>query len=106
LDLMPVVAGRFVTLNGKPLTDLKDQHFPRRMLENAALSWADAPPAGDKVTQGKWWTDSGAAELAIGEGAAQRLHLSVGSAVELEVGGVVRTLKVTAIYRADGQHLG
>src|ERR1035438_8907928 len=106
LDLMPVVTGRFISLNGKPLADLKAQHFPRRMLENAELSWADTPPAGDKVTQGKWWTDSGAAELAIGEGTAQRLHLGVGSAVELEVGDAVRALKVAAIYRADGQHLG
>src|ERR1017187_9741287 len=56
LELMPVVTGRFVTLNGKPLDQLKEQHFPRRMLENAQLSWADAPPSGDKVTQGKWWT--------------------------------------------------
>jgi putative ABC transport system permease protein len=29
----------------------------------------------------------------------------VGSAVELEIGGVVHALKVGAIYRADGQHL-
>jgi len=36
---------------------------------------------------------------------AQRIHLGVGSAVELETGGVSRTLKVAAIYRADGQHL-
>jgi putative ABC transport system permease protein len=106
LDLMPVVTGHFISLNGKSLADLKEQHFPHRMLENAELSWADAPPAGDKVTQGKWWTGSGAAELAVGEGTAQRLHLGIGSAVELEVGGAVRALKVAAIYRADGQHLG
>ncbi len=37
------------------------QHYPRRMLESAELSWADAPPPGDKVTQGKWWTDGGRA---------------------------------------------
>ncbi len=106
LDLMPVVAGRFISLNGRPVEELKGEHFPRRMLENAELSWADAAPEGDKVTQGKWWSDSGAAELALGEGAAQRLHLGVGSAVELEVGGRARTLKVAALYRADGQHLG
>jgi putative ABC transport system permease protein len=106
LDLMPVFTGRFVSLNGKPIEEMKEQHFPRRMLQNAELSWADAPPAGDKLTQGKWWTDGGVSELAIGEGAAQRLHLGVGSAVELETGGTVRKLKVAAIYRADGQHLG
>jgi putative ABC transport system permease protein len=101
-----VVTGRFVSLNGKPVEQLKDQHFPRRMLENAALTWADAEPAGDKVTQGKWWTNPGAAELAVSEGVAQRLHLGVGSVVELEAGERVRGLKVAAIYRADGQHLG
>lgn len=106
LDLMPVVAGRFLSLNGQTVEQLKEQHFPRRLLENAELSWADAPPAGDKVTQGKWWTDAGAAELGVGEGVAQRLHLGVGSAVELETGGTVRKLKVAAIYRADGQHIG
>jgi putative ABC transport system permease protein len=105
LNLMPVVTGRFISLNGKPVEQLKEQHFPRRLLENAELSWADAPRPGDKVTQGKWWTNADAAELAVGEGAAQRLHLGVGSTVELEVSGVLRALKVSAIYRADGQHL-
>jgi putative ABC transport system permease protein len=106
LDLMPVVQGRFVSLNGKPLEQLKDQHFPRRMLENAELTWADTPPGGDKVTQGKWWSDAGAAEIAVSEGVAQRVHLGVGSQVELEAGGTLRPLKVVAIFRADGQHLG
>jgi putative ABC transport system permease protein len=106
LDLMPVVRGRFVSINGQPVEQLKGLHLPRRILQNAELSWADAPPAGDKVTQGKWWTNANAAELAVGEGVAQRLHLGVGASVELETGGTVRALKVAAIYRADGQHLG
>ena len=106
LDLMPVVAGRFVSFNGQPVDQMKEQHFPRRLLENAELTWSDAAPAGDKITQGKWWTGEDAAELAVGEGAAKRLHLGVGSAVELEVGGRARTLKVAALYRADGEHLG
>jgi putative ABC transport system permease protein len=106
LDLMPGVTGRFVSLNGKTLDQLKRPHFPRHMLESAELTWADAPPAGDKVKQGSWWTDPNVAEMAVGEGTAQRLNLGIGSAVELEVGGAVRTLKVAAIYRADGQHLG
>jgi len=107
LDLMPVVTGRFVSLNGQKLEQMKGQHFPRRMLENAELSWGDSAPSGDKITQGKWWTDAGAQEIAVGEGAAQRLHLSLGSSVELEtaVGGIHK-LKVAALYRADGNHLG
>ncbi|HUX43588.1 MAG TPA: ABC transporter permease, partial [Terracidiphilus sp.] len=55
LTLIPVVAGRFVSLNGTPVEQLKAQHFPRRWLENAELSWADTLPKGDKLTAGKWW---------------------------------------------------
>jgi putative ABC transport system permease protein len=109
LELMPVVTGRFISLNGRTLDQLKGQHYPRRMLEHAELSWADAPPVGYKVKQGRWWTvgtASGAKELAVDDGAAERLHLGVGSPVELEVGGTVRALKVAAIYRADREHLG
>ncbi len=106
LDLMPVVTGRINSINGQTLDQMKGQHFPRRMLENASLSWSDAPPPGDKVTQGKWWASGDAAEMAVGEGVSQRLHLGVGSKVALEVGGTVRTLAVSAVYRADGQHLG
>jgi putative ABC transport system permease protein len=85
---------------------MKGQHYPVRMLESAELTWADTPPEGDKVTAGTWWTNRSAAQIAVDVGVAQRLHVGVGSAVELETGGTTRTLKVAAIYRADGQHLG
>jgi len=106
LDLMPMVRGRFVSINGQSVEQMKGQHFPRRMLESAELTWSDALPEGDKLTQGTWWKDTNAAEMAVDEGVARRLKVGVGSAVELETGGVARTLKVSAIYRPDGQHLG
>jgi putative ABC transport system permease protein len=106
LDVIPVVTGRFTSINGQPLEQLKGTHFPLRMLESAELSWTDAPPEGDKIVAGAWWKDAHATEIAVGEGVATRLHLRVGSAMELETGGATRALKVGAIYRADGQHLG
>ena len=105
LELMPNVNGRFVSLNGVPLDNLKVEHFPKRMLESASFSWSDTLPAGDKIRQGKWWTDANAREIAIGEGTAQRIHVGVGSAVEIEVDGKSMPLKVAAIFRADEQHL-
>jgi putative ABC transport system permease protein len=107
LDVMPVIAGRFASLNGKTVEQLKDKHYPRWMIENAELSWADTPPAGDKVTQGKWWTDGNAHEIAVGEGAARRLDLGIGSEVEVETAATgTHKLKVVALYKADGQHMG
>ncbi|MFC5863289.1 ABC transporter permease [Acidicapsa dinghuensis] len=105
LDLLPVVSGRFVSLNGTPLDQLKVEHFPKRMLESVSFSWADTLPEGDKVRQGKWWSDPKAKEIAIGEGIASRIHVGVGSAVEIEVNGVTMPLKVAALYRADEEHI-
>lgn len=106
LDLMPVVRGEFVSINGTPVEQLKGQHYPRRMLENADLSWSDKAPAGDTVTQGKWWTDPNAQEIAVGTWAAQRLHLGIGSSVELATAANGKhKLKVAAIYKTDGQHI-
>jgi putative ABC transport system permease protein len=105
LDLLPVVSGHFLALNGTPLDKLKVEHFPKRMLESVQLSWSDTVPDGDRVHQGKWWTDPNAKAIAIDEGVAQRVHVGVGSAVELEVAGQSMTLKVAALFRTDQQHL-
>ena len=104
-DTIPVVMGRFISINGRPLDQYKGQHFPLRMLDSAELSWADTLPEGDKIVSGAWWKDNNAAEIAISRGVAERLHLQAGSTVELETGGVTRTLKIAAIYNSDGQHL-
>jgi len=105
LDLIPVVTGRFVSIDGKPLEQLKGRHFPVRMLDRADLSWADAVPEGYKVTQGSWWKNPGDAVIAVEEGVATRLQIHVGTPVELDTGGIDRTLKVGAIYKSDGRHL-
>ena len=105
LELMPDVNGHFVSLNGVPLEKLKVEHFPRRMLESISLSWSDTLPSGDKLRGGKWWTDHNAHQIAMGEGTASRIHVGVGSAVEVEVDGKVLRLTVAALFRADEQHL-
>jgi putative ABC transport system permease protein len=106
LELMPVVPGHFIAINGMQVTEMRGQHYPVRMLQNAELTWADAPPSGDRVTAGAWWKDSNANEIAVAEGVAKRLQVSVGGNVELETGGMDRALRVAAIYRVDGEHLG
>jgi putative ABC transport system permease protein len=106
LELIPVISGHFISLNGVPLEKLKVEHFPRRMLESVSLSWADTLPAGDKIRQGKWWNDPNAHQIAIGEGIANRIHVGVGSAVAVEVDGKLLQLTVAATFRADEQHIG
>ena len=105
LDLLPVVSGRFLSINGTPLEKLKVEHFPKRMLESVSLSWADKLPDGDRLRQGKWWTDPNARRIAIDEGTANRIHVGIGSSVEIEVAGNQIPLKVAAIFHSDEQHI-
>ena len=106
LELMPVIQGKFVSIGGRPLSEMRGQHYPVRMLESAELSWADQLPEGDRITGGAWWKDASSSEIAVGEGVAQRLKLGVGSNVVLDTDSGEHTLRVAAIYRADGTHLG
>ena len=106
LNLMPAVTGHFNSINGQAVEDMKGQHYPRRMLQQAELTYDDSPPEGDKVSQGTWWKSANAQELAMDERVAKRINAGVGSSVELELGGVPHTLKVSAVYKSDGQHLG
>jgi putative ABC transport system permease protein len=106
LDLIPIVQGRFISINGRPVEQMRGQHYPVRMLQSAELTWADTLPQGNKITAGTWWKKSDTQEIAVGEGVAKRLNIGVGSSVELETGGVDHTLRVAAIYRADGEHIG
>jgi putative ABC transport system permease protein len=105
VDLMAVVTGRFVSINGRTLDAMKGEHLPLRMLQNAELTWSDTAPEGDKIIRGQWWSSPAAQSIAVGNGIAERLHLAIGSSVQLELAGVTHPLTVAAIYRADGEHL-
>ncbi|HUB53277.1 MAG TPA: FtsX-like permease family protein [Terracidiphilus sp.] len=105
VDFIPVVTGRFVSIDGKTLDQLKGRHFPVHMLDRADMTWADTVPEGYRVTQGAWWKNPGDAELAVEDGVASRLQMHIGTPVEIDSGGIDRMLKVGAIYKSDGQHL-
>lgn len=105
LELLPVVTGRFLAINGQSLDQMRQQHFPRRMLESATLSWADTIPTGDKLIAGQWWSDPNASSIAISKSIADRIHVGVGSVVDLEIEAETRHLTVVALFRADEQHI-
>ncbi len=105
LELIPTITGRIVAINGEPLEQMRGKHVPVRRLRNAELTWADAPPTGDKILSGAWWKQGSVQQIAIAEWLAKRLNLGIGSTFELETGGVQHALRVAAVYRADGEHL-
>jgi putative ABC transport system permease protein len=113
--LTPVVRGRLAAIDGERLTRTVVDRRRARGEEDTwyftreyVLTWAEAPPAGNALTAGRWWT---AAEAAAGarasmeETAARHLGVSVGSRVTFDVQGVAVDVEVTSIRRVDWQSL-
>jgi putative ABC transport system permease protein len=112
-EIVPVVASRLLAVDGVDAKDLKLDHMPKRMLQSLNLTWAPeeaAPPPGDTVVEGQWWTEAQAKAgldkplVAIEKREAQRLHISPGQQVTLAAQDDEFTATVAAIFETDSQH--
>jgi putative ABC transport system permease protein len=87
--------------------------MPRRAMQNVNLTSAptpDAPPPGDKVVSGSWWTAEQAADggkhplVAMGDETAQRLHVHPGQQITLAAADTQIVATLVATYKADDRH--
>ncbi len=104
LEAVPIVSARVESVDGTPVDDLKVKNYPKRLLRNATLSWADVAPEGTRVADGKWWGETSGPDLAVEDHVAKRLNLKVGSQVTFTAGDKEIAVKVAAIYRIVGEH--
>jgi putative ABC transport system permease protein len=114
-ELTPVVRGRLVAIDGERLTRAVVDRRKARGEEGAwyftreyVLTWTDAPPAGNVLTHGRWWTAGEAAagpRASVEEAAARHLGVDVGSRMTFDVQGVAVEAEVTSIRRVDWQSL-
>jgi putative ABC transport system permease protein len=114
-EIVPVVGGRLTLVKGAKPERLRGQGDGRdgRSAYGVNLTWApavDAPPPGDKVVDGAWWTTAQAAAsvktpiVAVERGRAERLKAKVGDTITFAVQDVEMTATVAATYEADSQH--
>jgi len=114
-EIVPVVGARLTLVKGAKPEHLRGQGDGRdgRSAYGVNLTWppvADAPPPGDKVVDGAWWTAAQAAAsvktpiVAIERGRAERLKAKVGDTITFAVQDVEITATVVATYEADSQH--
>ncbi len=111
-EMIPVVSSRLIAIDDVAVAKLKLQHMGRGGV-GLNLTWperADAPPAGDSVVEGKWWTAQQAADaaqhplVAIERGRASRLKVKPGDTVTLSAQDEAFTATVAAVYEADSRH--
>jgi putative ABC transport system permease protein len=113
--LTPVVRGRLAGIDGQRLTrEALDRRRARGedatwyFTREYILTWAPAPPAGNVLTRGRWWTAAEAAtgvQASVEETAARHLGVGVGSRVTFDVQGVPVEAEVTSLRRVDWQSL-
>jgi putative ABC transport system permease protein len=110
-EIVPVVSSRLRAVNGVT-PPLQETPRGRRSEQTLNLTWAptDAPPPGDKVITGAWWTAADAAAsvkmplVAISRQRAERMKLKVDDTISFAVQDDQFTARVVAIYEGDAQH--
>ena len=105
LEMLPVVSGRILSLDGRRVEDLRLRNYPQRLLRSVSLSWSQDLPAGTEVVRGAWWGRDDTRGIAVTERVAERLHLQIGSRIVLTSNSRTIEAQVTALIKHDGEHV-
>ena len=99
-ELYPMVRGRLVAVNGKPVSeaDYEEERAKRLVEREFNLSYLDEPPAHNEISAGRW-LDPQKKELSVEEGIAQRLGWKLGDELTWSVGGESFTARITSLRK-------
>jgi putative ABC transport system permease protein len=99
-DLYPMVRGRLVAVNGKPVTeaDYGEERAKRLVEREFNLSYAAQAPAHNQVVSGSWFRPN-ARELSVEEGIAKALGWKMGDELTFTVGAERFRAPITSMRR-------
>lgn len=103
--LFPMVRGRLVAINGKPVSsrDYTDDRARRLVDREFNLSWTESLQPGNTVVEGRWFDsgDTGKPVLSLEEGLAKTLNLKFGDNLTYDIAGSQITTRVTSMRKVD-----
>ena len=101
-DWYPMIRGRLVAVNGKPVTpdNFTDDRAKRLVDREFNLSNAAQQPAHNKTVAGQWTVEEKDA-ISVEEGIAKTLGLKLGDALSFDIGGQVSSAKITSLRKVD-----
>jgi putative ABC transport system permease protein len=103
-DLYPMVRGRLVEINEKPVNKdaYKDERARRLVEREFNMTFGDQRRPDNKVVAGEWWPPGGGArEFSVEEGLAKTLGLKLGDTLTYEIGGNRFSGAVTSLRQVD-----
>ncbi len=101
-DWYPMIRGRLVAVNNKPVTpdDYADDRAKRLVDREFNLSNAAQQPAHNQTVAGQWTVEEKGA-ISVEEGIAKTLGLKLGDALSFDIGGQVSSAKITSLRKVD-----
>jgi putative ABC transport system permease protein len=99
-ELYPMVRGRLVAVNGKPVSeaDFAEERAKRLVEREFNLSYAAQAPAHNQVVAGSWFRP-GARELSVEEGIAKTLGWQLGDELTFTVGAERFRAPITSLRK-------
>ncbi|HEY8049158.1 MAG TPA: FtsX-like permease family protein [Ramlibacter sp.] len=101
-DWFPMIRGRLIAVNGKPVTpdEYPDERAQRLVDREFNLSHAAARPAHNTIVAGRW-RDNEADAVSVEDGIAKTLGLKLGDTLRFDIGGIQKDAKVTSLRKVD-----
>ncbi len=101
-DWFPMIRGRLVAIDGKPIVpeQMADERAKRLLDREFNLSHSAELPAHNTVSKGRW-TANEAGALSVEEGLAETLNLKLGDTLRFDMGGANVEGRITSLRKVD-----
>ena len=102
-ELEPMVRGRLIQVNGRPVgpESYADDRAQRLVDREFNLSWSAVLPAGNTVNGGRWHGATRAAEFSVEQGLAETLNLKLGDRLAYDIAGNRVEAVITSLRKLD-----
>ncbi|WP_087881856.1 ABC transporter permease [Caballeronia mineralivorans] len=101
--LSPMVRGRLIAVNGKPVSpDNYEKADAKRLVDREFnLSYTTQLPSDNRVVGGDWYGTNGRAQVSIEEGLAKTINVKLGDTLRFDVAGMQVEGPVTSLRKVD-----
>lgn len=109
IELVPMLRGRIVRLNGTPAENAKVSSDTSWVLQgDRGISFSSNVPAGSRLVAGTWWPRdyAGPAEVSMASDIAAGLGLKLGDQLSVNVLGREITARLVNLRKVDWTNLG
>lgn len=101
IDSAPMLRGIITRINGRPATEVADEHWVLR--GDRGVTYSEQPDARTTVTAGEWWPEgySGPPQISFAAEEAEEMGLKLGDEITVNILGRDITATITSFREVD-----